>query len=212
MPKQKPSRSGILGRIILISIMVWFGVLASLIGAIHHTGTVDDVDSADAIVVLGAGLSRNGQPGYALTRRSSHAAELYHQGLADTIVCTGGIAEGQTRSEADGCRQVLLWHDVPASAILLEEGSASTEENALYAKPILEVNNLNSVIIVSDSYHVFRARYIFQTVGIDDVSLSPVSRHLIRGYPTYRTSVVREVIALHWQVFKTIFNIPITNL
>ncbi|MGJ3237619.1 MAG: YdcF family protein [Anaerolineae bacterium] len=212
MTKNKMPVHQLLARVILIAILVWLAVIALLIAVIDRTGRIDQPREADAIVVLGAGLARDGRPGYALVRRSAHASELWHQGYADTIVCTGGIAPTQARSEADGCRDVLLRRGVPDSAILLEERSTSTEENALYARDILQLNALQSVIVVSDSYHVFRASYIFETVGYPDVSLSPVPAERIRGYPTYNASVVREVLALHWQVFKTALNLPITSL
>lgn len=212
MQKDKLSKTKILRRILLIAILVWIVIIVVLIAMIHRTGTVDTAETSDVIVVLGAGLSRSGRPGYALTRRSAHAADLWHQGYADTIICTGGVAENQARSEADGCLEVLLRHGIPESAVILEGQSASTEENAIYSREILLQNDFHSVILVSDSYHLFRAHYIFETVGISNISLSPLSSDLIRGYPTYESSVIREVMALHWQVFKTIFNIPVTNL
>lgn len=202
----------IIGRVALISMFVWLVIVLILIVMIHTTGRVNHAESADVIVILGAGLNEEGHAGYALTRRATHAANLYHQGYADMIICTGGVADNQTRSEADGCFDVLVSHAVPESAILIETESASTEENALFVEPILEAHNFESIIIVSDSYHVFRARYIFQSIGIDTISLSPVSSALIRGYPTYESSVIREILALHWQVFKTIFKIPVTSL
>lgn len=212
MATKRHSKRKILARILFISSGVWLLVVIALLFTIHKTGTIETAEPSDAIVVLGAGLSRNGRPGWALTRRSNHAAELWHQGLADTIICTGGIADNQSRSEAEGCLEVLVRNGVPPSAVLLEPNSRSTEENAIFTQEILQQNNLNSLIIVSDGYHLFRANYIFETLGIDNITLSPVSSSLIRGYPTYETSVIREVLALHWQVFKTIFNIPITNL
>lgn len=212
MARKRQSKFKIFGRIVLISMSVWALVIVALIFTIHRTGKVETAETSDAIIVLGAGLSRNGRPGWALTRRSNHAADLWHQGLADTIICTGGIADNQTSSEAQGCLEVLMRNGVPASAVLLEEQSRSTEENAIFSQVILEANNLDSVILVSDGYHLFRGNYIFETIGVDNITLSPVSSALIRGYPTYENSVLREVLALHWQVFKTIFNIPITNL
>lgn len=208
--KTQTSKTTIIIRIMLISCIIWLMVCATLVMLIHRTGTIDQVEQSDAIIVLGAGLTRNGNAGRALIRRTEHAVRLWHEGYAETIICTGGIAPRQTRSEASACREILLRNNVPASAIFMEEQSRSTEENAIYSEPILSANNLETVILVSDSYHLFRANYIFETVGID-VSLSPVSSDLIRGFPTYESSLFREILALHWQVFKTIFNIPITH-
>jgi uncharacterized SAM-binding protein YcdF (DUF218 family) len=200
-----------LGRIILVAIAMWLLIIIGLISLIHYTGTIDEAQSADVIIVLGAGLSNSGRPGWALTRRSAHAAELWKQGSAETIICTGGTGYNQSRSEADGCREVLIRNGVPSSAIILEENSRSTEENAIFSRQIMDANAWETALLVSDSYHVFRGRYIFSSQGID-VFLSPVPAQEIRGFPTYYSSVFREVLALHWQVFKDIFNLQVTSV
>ena len=124
---------------ILMALMLG-GLVYSLgfIALIHHTGTLDNTQAADVIIVLGAGLLRDGRPGQALTRRSERGAELWHRGIAPFALCTGGQAESFPRSEAAACREVLQRSGVPAAVILLEERSRSTEENASYSRPILE--------------------------------------------------------------------------
>lgn len=199
-------------RLVLVGCVGWLLLVIGLLWIIHHTGTVDERQQSDVIVVLGAGLSHSGRPGYALTRRASHAAELYHAGYADTIICTGGIAPNQTRSEADACAQVLGWRDVPRNAILLEEQSRSTEENAIYSYPIIQANGFDDVLLVSDAFHVFRARYIFQSEGIT-VNLSPVPReNMQRQSRSYTHYILREVAALHWQFLKEMLNLPVTHV
>lgn len=198
-------------RLIIIGFLGWFIGVVALVATIHQRGTIEEAQEADVIVVLGAGLSRSGRPGYALTRRSSQAAELWHAGHANTIICTGGLAENRNRTEADACREVLSWRGVPASAVVLEGRSRSTEENALFTAEIMEANGWETAVVVSDSYHVLRADYLFTSEGIE-VFTSPVSADQIRGRPTYEYSVLREVAAFHWQIFKDIFNIPVTNV
>lgn len=197
-------------RILLVLVLIWMLVIVGLVILIDRTGQVDQRQPADVIVVLGAGLSRDGRPGYALVRRSRYAAELWQQGYADTILCTGGIAPDQTRSEADACRDVLMWRGVPASAILLEEQSRSTEENALYSRPILEANGWETVLLVSDGYHLFRAEILFRTRGIP-VLLSPVSKEAMQRHDSYPRAVTREIAALHWQFFKDLLGLPFTH-
>lgn len=196
-------------RILLIAIGMWLAIVVLLAYLIHRTGTVEQAQPSDVIVVLGAGLARDGTAGRALTRRSQHAAALWQAGYAQHIICTGGIGHDQTRSEADACRELLQQEGVPTSAIWLEDRSRSTEENALYTAAILLEKDWQTVILVSDGYHLFRADYIFKTYGIR-ATLSPVSYRLIRGFPTYEYSLMREIAALHWQVFKTIFRLPVT--
>jgi uncharacterized SAM-binding protein YcdF (DUF218 family) len=199
------------GRFVLLGLVVWLFACGILAAIIHQTGSMDEASESDVIIVLGAGLTRDGRPNRALNRRSEHAAELWKAGYADTIICTGGVGLNQTRSEADACREVLLREGVQESAIVLEDTSRSTEENALNSQAIMEANGWQTAILVSDSYHVFRARYIFSSVGIAIV-LSPVPFEEIPNRGSYVYSMVRELFALHWQIFKETFHIPVTYL
>jgi len=189
-------------RLVLVLLATWLGACALLAAAIFYTGTIDAAVRSDVIIVLGAALTRDGKPYLALTRRSEHAAVLWKKGFAGTIICTGGIGPQQRvpRSEADGCREILMRDGVPRTAIVLEDTSQSTDEQARNTRDIMAAHGWKSAILVSDSYHVFRARYLVRRVGID-VSLSPVPV-TATGPVFYVASLVREIMALHQQVFK----------
>ncbi len=193
-------------RVLLVVLLVWLIVALALGAAVLVYGAQDRAQPADVIIVLGSGLRRDNLPGPALVRRASHAAALYQQGLADTLICTGGYTAGRTRSEASGCLLVLEQMGVPASAVLLEERSRSTEENASFARDLMRERGLNTAILVSDGYHLLRAQWIFAQQGIP-VYPSPAD-------PPRRLSLliatVREVAALHWQLLKTVLNLPFT--
>ncbi|NJO84975.1 MAG: YdcF family protein, partial [Blastochloris sp.] len=123
------------------------------------------------------------------------------------VICTGGFPYSQVRSEASACAELLRESGVPANAILLEERSRSTEENAFYAEQIMETNGYDDAVLVSDTFHMLRAQWIFGTIGIT-VYTSPATRRPPAA--TYAASIGREVVALHWQVFKTVLNLPVT--
>lgn len=199
----------ILRRIVFLVLLIWFFVCSVLAGMIYYTGTVDEATASDVIIVLGAGMTRDGRPNWALRQRSEHAAELWKIGYAPMVICTGGVGRNTTRSEADGCREVLEREGVPRSAILLEDTSRSTEENALNSRAIMDAEGWENAIIVSDSYHVFRARHIFERAGIE-VVLSPVPMERMQRPWFYVYSMFRELAALHWQLFKETFNLPFT--
>lgn len=190
-------------RLVLALPLAWLLACGVLAAIILFTGMVDEAVRSDVIIVLGAAISDDGAPGKALTRRSEHAAELWRQGLAPTIICTGGVGAGARirRSEADGCREVLLRHGVPRDRIVLEATSRSTEENARNARDIMVARGWTRAILVSDSYHVFRARLLFSRLGVDAVP-SPVTVARIGSPLFYLFSVVREVGALHAQLFR----------
>lgn len=193
-----------------IGIGVWVAIILMLAIHLFRYGDVVTAEPADAIIVLGSGLRRDGRAGDALWRRSLWGAEMYKQGYADAIICTGGIGRGHTRSESDACRAILIEEGVPAEAIFIEEKSHSTEENALYAQEIMTEKNWTTAILVTDSFHMLRASWIFDIQGVTHTR-APVPRDRVaRRFFIQHFS--RELIALHWQAFKTFFNLPVTNI
>jgi len=196
-------------RILLMIGGIWLLVIVGLAGAVLVISQHDQAQTADVIIVLGSGLRRDNSPGPALVRRSRHAAALYAAGYAPVVICTGGRTAGRTRSEADGCREVLEANGVAPSAIYLDENSRSTEENAYYTRPIMTANGWTTAILVSDGYHLLRAWWLFAQEGLT-VYPSPVVGDL--GRLTLARAVVREIAALHWHVFKNALNLPVTYL
>ena len=194
--------------LILLAALLYFAAFAT---AVHLTGSKDRTERADIIIVLGAGLRKDGRPGPALTRRSRHAVELWHEGIAPLVLCTGGQSEYVPRTEAAACREIMLAAGLPDEAVLREERSRSTEENAIYSKRLLDALGLSRVVLVSDSYHMLRAGWLFNKNGIATFA-SPVPASRIRGALVYPSSVAREFIAFNWQLFKEAFNIPLTHI
>jgi len=111
----------------------------------------------DAIVVAGCRVLPNGTPSVALTRRTMLAVRLWKEGYAPKIVFTGGVGESR-RSEAATAAGLARAHGVPAQATVIEDRSTSTEENARFAR---EAIGDQRVLVVTDSFHAFRARRVF---------------------------------------------------
>ena len=179
--------------------------------AVHSYGYQDNVTDADALIVLGAGLGRTGRPTAAQRVRSTRAAELWHEGYAPYIICTGGVPWFLTeRSEADACRDILLEQGVPDDAILLENRSRSTQENALYSRDIMEARGWRTALVVSDRYHLLRANWLFSTAGIQTAT-TPATVSYLRP-ERYAYHVAREVAALEWQAVANLLNLPLAML
>lgn len=195
--------------VVIASVVVWLGVCAGLTAAAMVAGDQNNAQKSDVIIVLGAGLRRDGRAGDALWRRSLVAAQAYHGGLAPNIICTGGVGENQTRSEAEACREILIEEAVPLDAIVLEDGSHSTEENARNARAIMAARDWTSAVIVTDSFHILRAGWIFSAYGIEHTRY-PVPRNRVRLW-WYGSSLAREIAAMHWFGFKRLFNIDATD-
>ncbi|MCY4540112.1 MAG: YdcF family protein [Chloroflexi bacterium] len=210
-PHHKTKRRITVKRVTLFCLLAAMLYLAAFLAAIHIAGTQDNTRPADVIIVLGAGLRRDGRPGWALTRRSMQAAELWHLGIAPVVICAGGQAEPFPRSEADACREILQNQGLPPSAILLEDKSRSTEENALFSSRLMAERGWTSTVLVSDSYHMLRAGWLFTQHDVE-VYASPVPAKRIQHPHSYPHSLLREFLAFHWQVFKDALNLPVTHL
>jgi uncharacterized SAM-binding protein YcdF (DUF218 family) len=171
-------------------------------------GSLDFARPADVIIVLGAGLNPDNTPSEAMRRRTEHAANLWRQDVAPIIICSGGLPGRATRSEASACQELLEGHGVPGEAVILEERSRSTEENALDSRAIMDANGWQTAVIVSDGYHLLRASWLFERAGIESYA-SPVSFGAVN--PIQLVVVMgREVVAFHWLAVKFLFNLPVT--
>jgi uncharacterized SAM-binding protein YcdF (DUF218 family) len=139
--------------------------LYSIARKIERQSTVDEAQTADLIVVLGAAEYR-GRPSPVLERRLNHALWLYHEGLAPRILTTGGKGGDPVFTEGEVARAYLSKHDVPAEAILVESEGESTVYSTTAAAEIMRRMNLKSCIVVSDGYHIYRVKRMLQAKGM----------------------------------------------
>jgi len=170
---------------------------SALIAAIHLYGQTERAQAADVIILLGPPLSR----------RVNHTVALWQRGLAAHILCTGGIYEDDPAlTQAQDCYGQLTALGVPAAAIVLENISLSTEENALYARDIMAERGWHRAVLVSDATHLLRATWLFNRYGIETYA-SPVA--FSEGYVQ---ALGREVFAFHWQWLKDMLRLPVTHV
>jgi uncharacterized SAM-binding protein YcdF (DUF218 family) len=125
----------------------------------------DAARPAQAIVVLGAAQYR-GRPSPVLRARLDHAVGLYARGIAPQLVVTGGIAEGDTASEAAVGRIYALAAGVPDSAILLENEGRTTGQSLERVARLLKARRIDTVVVVSDPFHVLRAERVAEREGL----------------------------------------------
>lgn len=75
-------------------------------------------------------------------KTAQYAADLYHQGYFQTIICTGALGRNTqgvwTEGEAQRYNKVLIANQVPRNNILLEEKATNSGENILFTKALLE--------------------------------------------------------------------------
>jgi uncharacterized SAM-binding protein YcdF (DUF218 family) len=172
-------------------------VAAYLAWRINATGASDAAQQADVIVILGARVLPNGEPGPDLLERTLHGVALWEQELARTVVCTGGHASDPLSAAAVGCRLAAA-RGVPTASLLLADGAMTTREDAARTAELMRAHGWQTAILVSHPLHLERARRLFAREGLS-VYTSPTSTALNDiPWGTRAWLTARETVGIMW--------------
>ena len=157
-----PAKSRKMWLLWLLLAMVCY-VIAVYRGILHQAST-DEARRADAIVVFGA-AEYVGHPSPVYKARLDHAAELYHRGLADLVITTGGPGDVRFNEGVVG-REYLKRAGIPDSQLIAETQSSDTAQSARRVATIMRANGLQTCLAVSDAYHLFRIKKMLGREGL----------------------------------------------
>jgi len=132
---------------------------------IERQATREEARPADVILVLGAAEYR-GRPSPVLKARLDHALDLYRKRLAPRIMTTGGAGGDPVFTEGDVGRDYLTNQGVPPEAIVVEREGSSTVASTALAGEIMRRMGLQSAIVVSDGYHIYRVKKMLEGRGL----------------------------------------------
>lgn len=118
---------------------------------------------ADCILVLGARVWDNGQLSAVLKDRVDAAIALYKEGVAPLLLMSGDHSS-ESYNEVQAMKDYAVEQGVPEACILMDHAGYSTYESMYRAK---EVYGINSCIVSTQKYHLYRAVYIGKAVGMD---------------------------------------------
>lgn len=121
----------------------------------------------DYLVVLGAQIKSEG-PSRALQYRLDAAAEYLQENPDTIVIVSGGQGADEPISEAQGMHDYLLKQGVDAERIRLESESVDTFQNLTFSAKYLDKEK-DSVGIVSNNFHIFRAVGIAKKAGYERV-------------------------------------------
>ena len=107
-----------------------------------------DCQRVDAIVAVSGGDT---------SARTAQAIDMYHNGWAPLLIFSGAAADKSGPSNAEVMKKQALHAGVPASAIVLDDTSETTTQNAVNSHNIFEQEGIHSVILVTSAYHQRRA-------------------------------------------------------
>ena len=178
LPGSWRARVVVLAQVQLLAFsMPW--VSEALLGPLEDEALVMEAnrplpEEVDAIVVLGGGLEGN----YACVRvlpdlndagdRVWQGARLYKQGVASRIVLSGGQFSADLRKEAEapGMKIFMLDMGVPDQAMLIEDQSRTTFENALRTRDLLGEDK-RRIALVTSAFHMGRSVLWFEKAGFE---------------------------------------------
>ncbi|GAA3749636.1 YdcF family protein [Salinactinospora qingdaonensis] len=157
----------------------------------------DDRPTSDAIVVLGAS-QYNGRPSPIFEARLDHAAGLYEEGVAPTIITVGGNQPGDNYTEGGSGRTWLVESGIPGDHVIgIGEGS-DTLQSLRAVSEVYEQRGWDSAVIVTDPWHSLRSRLMAEDLSIDAATSPSRSGPAVRERTTQLWYITRETASLWW--------------
>jgi uncharacterized SAM-binding protein YcdF (DUF218 family) len=148
--------------------------------------------SPDVIIMLGGDLlhksqdlSGTGAPGYGTMERMVTAVRL-HRRTGAPILLSGGRVFADSGSIAGVTARFLADLGVSGDAILIEDRSRDTYENALFSAKICRREGFTHPVVVTTGFHMKRALFCFQKMGL-----------AVQPFPCGLTSWPEKTI--HWR-------------
>lgn len=176
------------------------GAVSILLGltALVWDGLHDEVHAADLGIVLGNTVHSDGTPSPRLAARLERTLELYRQGMYPWILVSGAVGK-EGRDEALVMREYLLERGVPEAQILMDSAGFTTYATAANARAMMKERGLKTALVVSQYFHVPRARFALQRFGVEKVYSAHAQHFEWRDF----YSTPRELIGLLSYAFKT---------
>ncbi len=143
--------------------------------------------NADCILVLGCGIIDYDTPTSVLADRLDAGIELYNQGVAPKLLLTGDNGT-QGHNEIHVMLNYCIGEGVPPEDIFCDHAGFSTAESMIRARNIFGVER---AIVVTQTYHEYRALFLGQELGIEVKGVGADQRKYKTGF----IGEIREILA-----------------
>ena len=122
---------------------------------------------ADYVIVLGAQMKADG-PSKALQYRLDEAIRYLNENPSSKVIVSGGQGSDEHISEAQGMYEYLVEKGIEKDRIIKEDKSVNTTQNLAFSAEYLD-RERDSVAVVTNNFHVFRAVKIAEKAGYQNV-------------------------------------------
>jgi SanA protein len=146
----------------------------------------DRAPQTPVALVYGAGLAPGGVPSPVLAQRLDAAIALYHEGKVGALLLSGDNSD-RFHDETRAMVRYVLDRGVPRSAVEEDDAGLSTYDSSVRARTVFGVRE---AVLVTQRFHLARALYIANSVGIDAWGVAADE-----GRPGTRRYVLRETLS-----------------
>lgn len=147
----------------------------------------ETLENVDCIIVLGCQVRPDGRLSDMLHDRLTRALELYEKGVAPKLLMSGDHG-GPYYNEVGAMKTFAVENGVPSEDVFMDHAGFSTYETVYRAKEIFQARK---VVIVTQGYHLHRALYIAQQLGLEAYGVASD----LRTYSSQAKQDVREMMA-----------------
>jgi len=158
--------------------------------------TYTKLEDIDCIIVLGAGIWGD-KPSPMLEDRLLEAIKLYNNKVSPKIIMSGDHGRKEY-DEVNIMKSFAIENGIPSEDIFMDHAGFSTYESLYRAKEVFEAKK---VVIVTQKYHLYRALYIANQLGIEAYGVNSDPRRYVGE--AYRE--LREILARNKDFFNCIF-------
>ncbi len=174
----------------------WFAVHTMLI---LIDGLTDDAQVVDMAVVFGNEVTPDGKPSGRLKARLDKAIEVFNNQQTKILMVSGGMGK-EGFDEATVMAKYLNENHIPQENIIIDSDGINTESTVQNTLKIMKKNNFHSVMVVSQYFHISRAKLAFYKAGINEVYSAHPSYFEFRDI----YSIFREFFAYYYYEIQSI--------
>ena len=157
---------------------------------------VSNLNDIDAIVILGCKAYSNG-PSLMLSNRLLKGLEVYN--ILNSKILLSGDHGTKSYDEVNVMRDYMLNSNIKSEDIFLDHAGFNTYDSMYRLKYVFEAKK---VIIVTQEYHMYRALYIADSLGIDAYGV--VASDIPQKDIMLKNNI-REILSRDWNFIKVVF-------
>ncbi len=184
MPKRPLKKRLLIILLLATSLGIALFILTEI--AIVYDGFTDEIFPADAALILGSTVFPDGSLSDRLRARLNRGLKLYEDGFVPHIVVSGGLGK-EGHWEGSAMAAYLTAQGVPETAVTIDNEGNNTYQSARNFVTIAETRQMESVIVVSQFFHISRTRLILGKLGVTRIGAAHSTLYTRRDiYSTLR--------------------------